>query len=47
MEALINYDWPGNIRELRHALERALLFCDDPALDLEHLPVEISGRQYA
>ncbi|MCB2203083.1 sigma-54 dependent transcriptional regulator [bacterium] len=47
LEALINYDWPGNIRELRHALERAILFCDDPALDLSHLPVEVSGRQYA
>ncbi|MDY6874439.1 MAG: sigma-54 dependent transcriptional regulator [Chloroflexota bacterium] len=47
MEALLNYDWPGNIRELRHALERSILFCDDPALDLDHLPVEITGKQYA
>lgn len=47
MDALIQYDWPGNIRELRHALERAIIFCDDPALDLNHLPVEITGRQYA
>ncbi len=47
MDALIQYDWPGNIRELRHALERAIIFCDDPALDLNHLPVEITGKQYA
>jgi transcriptional regulator with PAS, ATPase and Fis domain len=47
MDALMQYDWPGNIRELRHALERAIIFCDDPALDLNHLPVEITGKQYA
>jgi transcriptional regulator with PAS, ATPase and Fis domain len=41
MEALINYEWPGNIRELRNALERAIIFCDDPALDICHLPAEI------
>lgn len=41
MEALMAYDWPGNIRELRNALERAMIFCDDPAIDLHHLPEDI------
>ncbi|PKN84310.1 MAG: hypothetical protein CVU45_09045, partial [Chloroflexi bacterium HGW-Chloroflexi-7] len=27
MEALLKYDWPGNIRELANAIERALIFC--------------------
>ena len=45
MEALITYDWPGNIRELKHTLERALILCDDPAIDLIHLPQEISQRK--
>jgi transcriptional regulator of acetoin/glycerol metabolism len=36
------YHWPGNIRELRNVIERAMLFCDDPAVDLPHLPEEIA-----
>ena len=30
MKALIEYNWPGNIRELSNVSERAMLFCDDP-----------------
>ncbi|GAA5342754.1 MAG TPA: sigma-54 dependent transcriptional regulator [Anaerolineaceae bacterium] len=41
MNALMAYDWPGNIRELRHVVERAVLLCDDAAIDLNHLPPEI------
>lgn len=42
MEALMSYDWPGNIRELRNAIERAVIFCDDAAIDVNHLPMEIT-----
>jgi len=42
MEALMNYNWPGNIRELRNSIERAMLFCDDPCIDLAHLPADIT-----
>jgi two-component system, NtrC family, response regulator AtoC len=42
MQAIMQYDWPGNIRELANALERAMLFCDDPAIDLSHLPAELT-----
>lgn len=41
MEAMINYDWPGNIRELSNTIERAVLFCDDPVIEVNHLPLEI------
>lgn len=41
MEALMAYHWPGNIRELRNVIERAMLFCDDPAIDLVHLPSDV------
>jgi two-component system response regulator AtoC len=41
MEALINHTWPGNIRELRNVIERAMLFCDESSIDLPHLPVEV------
>jgi DNA-binding NtrC family response regulator len=44
LEAMMDYDWPGNIRELRNALERAIIFCDDPAIDIQHLPSEIIER---
>jgi two-component system response regulator AtoC len=42
MKAMMAYQWPGNIRELRNVIERAMLFCDDPAIDLAHLPVEVA-----
>lgn len=42
MQALMDHDWPGNIRELQNVIERAMLFCDDPAIDLPHLPGEIT-----
>jgi len=41
MAALMDYHWPGNIRELRNIIERAMLFCDDPVLDLPHFSTEI------
>ncbi len=37
--------WPGNIRELRNVIERAMLFCDDASIDLEHLPGEIVDQK--
>ena len=41
MEALLKHNWPGNIRELRNAIERAMLFCDEFYLDLPNLPAEM------
>jgi transcriptional regulator of acetoin/glycerol metabolism len=35
--ALLAYDYPLNVRELRHALAPALVFADD-VLTLDHLP---------
>jgi two-component system response regulator AtoC len=34
-QALMNYAWPGNIRELRHAVERAWILSSGPLLDTE------------
>jgi DNA-binding NtrC family response regulator len=36
--ALARLPWPGNFRELRHALERALLRCGDGPLSAAHFP---------
>lgn len=41
MRRLQQYGWPGNIRELRNVLERALLFSDDGVIRPEHLPPEM------
>jgi sigma-54-dependent transcriptional regulator len=42
MDHLLRYDYPGNIRELRNLVERAVLMCESGAsILLEHLPVEI------
>ena len=43
MQALMAHNWPGNIRELQNVIERAMLFCDDPSIDLPHLPVELTA----
>jgi formate hydrogenlyase transcriptional activator len=38
LEQIINYDWPGNIRELEHAIERSILLSDDDILRQIYLP---------
>ena len=35
------YPWPGNIRELQHAVEHAFVLCSHPTITLEDLPAEI------
>ena len=36
---LMAYDWPGNIRELENAVERAIIICgEDGVIDTRHLP---------
>jgi DNA-binding NtrC family response regulator len=36
MEALQQYDYPGNVRELKHMVERALILCEGDILTFEH-----------
>lgn len=45
IDALKSQYWPGNIRELRHVIERAMLFCDDEVIDIGHLPPEFQETQ--
>jgi len=41
MQALMSYRWPGNIRELSNAIERAMLFCDGQKIDMADLPADV------
>ncbi|UII57076.1 sigma 54-interacting transcriptional regulator [Cytobacillus spongiae] len=43
MKALYSYDWPGNIRELRSCVERAVLLADNGQLDVNGFPGVISS----
>ena len=45
VDLLRQYDYPGNVRELRNIIERASLLCDGEAIQPMHLPEEVrSGR---
>jgi two-component system, NtrC family, response regulator AtoC len=44
---LQQYPWPGNIRELRNVVERAVLLCTGDRLELSHLPAEKMSSHFA
>jgi transcriptional regulator with PAS, ATPase and Fis domain len=44
MDALIRYDWPGNIRELENAIERAMVVGQPPCIKPEHLPFQLTNN---
>lgn len=41
VEALLRYNWPGNIRELMNLIERMVLVVDEKEIKLKHLPFNI------
>jgi NtrC-family two-component system response regulator AlgB len=41
-QALLQYHWPGNLRELRNAIERAVIFATEPLIDRGDLPGRVA-----
>jgi len=44
MTALSKYDWPGNIRQLRHCIRTMVVMCDRDKLDVADIPPDIARR---
>jgi len=42
---LLGYDWPGNIRELRNVIERAIILENEAIIKLDHLPRELVSQE--
>ena len=47
MSALHRYNWPGNVRELENAVERAVVLCRRPQIDVEDFPETVQGMAAA
>ena len=47
LAALVRYGWPGNIRELRNVVERAVILARSERLGMEHMPGSESVRSVA
>lgn len=43
IEALMNYNWQGNVRELENIIERLTVLIDKPMIEREDLPADIIG----
>lgn len=47
LQALQAYDWPGNLRELKNHLRRAVLFCSNGELTVNDLSAKVVQKQFA
>jgi len=45
LDLLSNYDWPGNVRQLRNAIFRAVILTDTNVLDIQHFPQIVQSSE--
>ncbi len=45
-EVLQAYHWPGNVREVRNIIERAVILCESETVGVEHLPTELQTTAF-
>jgi len=45
LESLMQYDWPGNVRQLKNVVERLVIMADNTKLDLPHLLDQLQSRR--
>lgn len=44
LETFMSYKWPGNIRELRNVIERAMILCNGETISVDGLPPQLNGK---
>ena len=47
MDLLIQYNWPGNIRDLENAIQSAMILCQDNIITEDNLPIRVYGYSEA
>ncbi len=43
IESLMDYNWPGNIRDLENAIQSAMILCNDGLITSAHIPARTKG----
>ena len=46
LKPLEDYDWPGNVRQLRNVIEKMVVLATGPKLTAEDLPIEVSSFRF-
>jgi DNA-binding NtrC family response regulator len=46
VQRLTLFDWPGNVRQLRNVIERAVILCESDQITLKELPVFSDGHDF-
>ncbi|MFH2029417.1 MAG: sigma-54 dependent transcriptional regulator [Bacteroidota bacterium] len=41
-EAMVNYDWPGNVREIQNLINKAYYLCTNDVIQISDLPLTVS-----
>jgi DNA-binding NtrC family response regulator len=41
MTALMQYDWPGNVRQLMNVVQNMVIVAGEGSIELEHVPIEL------